>query len=743
MFIVYLIVDFLQLPIDDMKTLLNTHTPAPYPLWQRIILKVSANFSAGLILLLLVGFTSQVLAAPGFSSNSVIIASTPGTGGSGNVNGTYYTNVAGTPKFTTVPNLGTFDRNPGTSNGTLTLGAESNTTESGNENVTSVRVFYRVYSTAPGTVVPAFSVNSPSILLQQANGTNKTRQWTSVSPVNLLGATTGPGTYRLDFFFQLTYSDNRNTGVLINDTNGSNNSFYSSTFTVKAADPALWKGFNTTWSDTRNWSTGKEPDSNTDVTIPKTGIINFPSITRISRVRTLTILGNNANDKATVSIDEGGELQVFGDFKDPNGGLLQNAGVFTLAGVNQTFDGGRFFEVHIQGGGVKTLTSILTIFGSNGILEFLSGTGIGPDGNPIINSAGGVISTNIDNVNSYGVNLNGNAKIYGEDENSYVLGILNANRTVNSFNDFGRMGVELTIPISGTSIVATRLTGIINSGVGLKGASIKRSFSFIGNTPDNINYTLAFHYLDNELNMNNPANLEIYTLPNTATTFTKLGKSSSSVSAKTVTLSQITSPLQATFTLAEAAPLPVTLVSFTATATAQGTALLRWVTAVESNNRGFGIERQLGTDEAWQSVGFVAAGATTGSAYEHTDKSLAAAPASSKAYYRLRQEDLDGKVSYSPVAVISRSAALAATELTLSPVPLTSGNLSVGLAEAGQAGILVAVTNTQGQRVLNFTSQASTDAALSLPVTNLAAGVYIVTVQVPGQAVRHARFVKL
>ena len=86
---------------------------------------------------------------------------------------------------------------------------------------------------------------------------------------------------------------------------------------------------------------------------------------------------------------------------------------------------------------------------------------------------------------------------------------------------------------------------------------------------------------------------------------------------------------------------------------------------------------------------------------------------------------------------------VAATELTLSPVPVSGSNLTLTLAEVGQAGIEVAIINTQGQRLTNFTTEASTDAALSLPVANLAAGVYIVSVQVPGQAVRRARFVKL
>jgi hypothetical protein len=44
--------------------------------------------------------------------------------------------------------------------------------------------------------------------------------------------------------------------------------------------------------------------------------------------------------------------------------------------------------------------------------------------------------------------------------------------------------------------------------------------------------------------------------------------------------------------------------------------------------------------------------------------------------------------------------------------------------------------------MLNFTTQTSTDAALSLPVQALAPGIYIVRVQAPGQPIRYARFVK-
>jgi methionine-rich copper-binding protein CopC len=81
--------------------------------------------------------------------------------------------------------------------------------------------------------------------------------------------------------------------------------------------------------------------------------------------------------------------------------------------------------------------------------------------------------------------------------------------------------------------------------------------------------------------------------------------------------------------------------------------------------------------------------------------------------------------------------------LILSPVPVTGDNISLTFLEAAQAGSEIAITNTSGQRMLRYTTQASNDEALSLPVGNLAPGVYIVSVQVPGQVLRYARFIKM
>ena len=354
------------------------------------------------------------------------------------------------------------------------------------------------------------------------------------------------------------------------------------------------------------------------------------------------------------------------------------------------------------------------------------------------------------------VDLDANAQLTPEQANSHLIGQVRITQFVGGggagTRAFGNMGFSLTplnsSPAAG-NITITRTTGTALTGVGDNlGNSAQRYFSIAGPGlgASGLNLQLQVGYRLDELNGVSEQKLALFSSLTGTPPYTRLSTPPPTDLVNhtiTVGLTQLTSGT--TFTFGDGVtPLPVTLVSFSATPTAQGAALLRWVTATELNNRGFGIERQLG-GAAWQPVGYVAAtGRPTGSTYEFIDKSLISIDLTIPlAYYRLRQEDQDGTVTYSPVAVVARRAPLAANALQLFPVPVTGASLSVALAEAGQAGLEVAVTNTQGQRLLHFTTEASPDAALSLPVAQLAAGVYIVTVRVPGQAVRHARFVKL
>ncbi|MFT5998639.1 MAG: subtilisin-like proprotein convertase family protein [Neolewinella sp.] len=87
--------------------------------------------------------------------------------------------------------------------------------------------------------------------------------------------------------------------------------------------------------------------------------------------------------------------------------------------------------------------------------------------------------------------------------------------------------------------------------------------------------------------------------------------------------------------------LPVDFLYFTA-APQKDYILLDWATGEEINNRGFTVERS-GTDiSGWTALGFVAAG----NDYTFPDKT---ALPHTDYFYRLRQEDVDGRVSYSDI----------------------------------------------------------------------------------------------
>jgi hypothetical protein len=729
-----------------MQTPLNTHSLLLVARWHKTFNLSRLRIAASLALLFFIGSFSQAFAGASFGSNTVIIGGTNAA-----VNGRYYTNnpnvTATKGAFTSVTSLGTFDRG----SGSLLLSAQAITTESGADDVQSVQLFYRVYvtGTAPASL-PAYTALNLDVVSNVGNANNPTRTWTaSVNPTNLLTATSGGSNsagqpYTLDFYLQLRAFNNQNALTTLFDRNPTVP--YRTRFAVLGTPAASWVGNTTDWFADDNWSPAGVPGRNTDVTIALQGdVARYPVISgttgQVAEVRTLRLDKSlEPSSPARILTVNSGELQVYGDFQNPNNGLEQLGGVFTLAGTTQTFDGGEFTRFRVQGGGTKTLRNKLVVTNS---LDF--------------SGLGGILATRTDNDVFYSVDLRRPAFVTGENEASYVSGILRATSyeitRSNTPYTFGDIGIELTSsPTSSTDFgptTVTRRTGLTYIGAGPTetSTSIRRSFTF--STLDRITsqvYTINFRYLDNELAGKSASTLGIYRSANGIAPFDNLNRASNNTGGKTVVSTTITGTLAATFTLGESTvvPLPVTLVSFTATPTAQGGALLRWATATETNNKGFGIERQLTSSDSWQSVGYLASGNNaTGSTYEYLDKSLSNATSSRQAYYRLRQEDQDGKVSYSPVAVVSRSAVATSSELLLSPVPVTGSNISLTFAEAGQAGSEITITNTQGQRLFSQTTQASADAALSLPVERLAAGVYIVSVRVPGQAVRHARFVKL
>jgi len=101
------------------------------------------------------------------------------------------------------------------------------------------------------------------------------------------------------------------------------------------------------------------------------------------------------------------------------------------------------------------------------------------------------------------------------------------------------------------------------------------------------------------------------------------------------------------------AALPVTLSNFTAKQTTDNKVSLAWVTSSESVNKGFSIERQEEGSGKFQSLGFIASKAEGGNSQTtlaYSFKDVTAKKGTNM--YRLVQEDLDGKKTYSEVRVV-------------------------------------------------------------------------------------------
>lgn len=138
---------------------------------------------------------------------------------------------------------------------------------------------------------------------------------------------------------------------------------------------------------------------------------------------------------------------------------------------------------------------------------------------------------------------------------------------------------------------------------------------------------------------------------------------------------------------------PVSLTTFTAVANDHNVTL-NWQTASEINNAGFSIEHSTDGSSGWESIAFVNGAGTSGSNnnYSFTDLS----PKEGVNYYRLNQQDLDGRHVYSPVAAADFSAIQSA--LTLYPT-LAHGSVTLTLANRDLLNTRIMILDEQGKLV--------------------------------------------
>ncbi len=180
----------------------------------------------------------------------------------------------------------------------------------------------------------------------------------------------------------------------------------------------------------------------------------------------------------------------------------------------------------------------------------------------------------------------------------------------------------------------------------------------------------------------------------------------------------------------EALPLDVELIEFTAEPQAE-TVLLQWSTASEDNNAYFVIERSTDGND-FKAIAQVDGQGTTSALtqYQSVDKS----PETGNNYYRLRQVDFDGSVTFSKIVEVFFEAK-APEALGVFPNP---GNGVIQFSPPVPANAQLQVLNLQGQTLASYTQ---VDEGI-LDLSHLPDGTYILQL-IAGDRILSSRYVKL
>ncbi|MFN3695487.1 MAG: T9SS type A sorting domain-containing protein, partial [Ignavibacterium sp.] len=147
--------------------------------------------------------------------------------------------------------------------------------------------------------------------------------------------------------------------------------------------------------------------------------------------------------------------------------------------------------------------------------------------------------------------------------------------------------------------------------------------------------------------------------------------------------------------------IPVELTSFSASVIG-ASVQLNWSTATELNNSGFEVQRKTDNSD-WQTLAFIKGNGTTTvpQSYSYIDNTVRA---NTKYFYRLRQNDFDGKFSFSNVIEIDISSPKDYTLEQNYPNPFNpSTHISFTLPK--QSNVTLTIYNQIGEVVAQLVNQ--------------------------------------
>ena len=197
----------------------------------------------------------------------------------------------------------------------------------------------------------------------------------------------------------------------------------------------------------------------------------------------------------------------------------------------------------------------------------------------------------------------------------------------------------------------------------------------------------------------------------------------------------------ATFITQNSKSLPIVMSYFGAFVEDNSKVKLNWVTEMEMDNEYYSVERsQDGKNFTAIAMVLGSLNSSIRKTYEYKDD-LKGADASKTIYYRIKQIDLDGHSTYSPV----RSVKLSQKQnmIQVNPNPFVD-NITVKYMSPSSGKMDIRIINTNGQMVVNKTNglvKGFNNVAI-YNLGSLARGLYIVEVMINGEVSEKTKLMK-
>ena len=320
---------------------------------------------------------------------------------------------------------------------------------------------------------------------------------------------------------------------------------------------------------------------------------------------------------------------------------------------------------------------------------------------------------------------------------------------------FGNIGMDITIPTTGTNAGSTKITRSIGSN-----AAGRVTLNHNGNQPTYVNISriykitpthngglkaaIVMHYLDNELNGVPESGLNIFRKSelSTANVFYYRAVDARNSTANTLgigsshTVDSFSSWTAGGFP----APLPVELISFNATLKDQTSSELTWVTASEINNDHFDIERS-DDGTTFKKVGEEAGHGTTNDVnkYSYIDQ-FGPGILAPVLYYRLKQVDFNGAFVYTDIRKVTLDAKQDGIKVWYDR-DITSLSAVITVSESQR--ITLKIIDVQGKIIADQNLNANKgNNSVRMDMQGLASGVYTFIYYPENGAVQMKKFIK-